>query len=216
MGKSLILRRIIGISGCACLSVASFGIWKITSISTDSINVERDTSKTLYVVEDYYPLVVGNYWIYSVEDPAEARFREVRRQIVSHERRDQQDVYFFEDGSLAYRQDGKVYEIDPEGQVNVVFASQSSIGDSYSYRSKGFHIEKRVSAVDTIITAGDRKYEKCLQIITSFRKSSASQNYSYASYFAPGIGLVGRQQLDNDLSETGTIELLKEFGSESM
>ena len=75
MGKSLILRRIIGISGCACLSVASFGIWKITSTTTDSINIERDASKTLYVVEDYYPLVVGNYWIYSVEDPAEDRFR---------------------------------------------------------------------------------------------------------------------------------------------
>ena len=216
MEKSLILRRIIGIVGCVCLIVASFGIWQLKSKSTKGVNIDRGLVKTPNVVEDYYPLGVGNYWIYSIEDPADDRFLEVRRQIVRHERRDQQDIYFFEDGSLAYRQDGKVYEIGPEGQVDVVFASRSGIGDYYAYKSQGYHIEKRVSAVDTLIKAGDRNFNNCLQVITSFRRSSTSKVYAYASYYAPGIGLVGRQQLPNELSDIGTVELLKDFGPRSM
>ena len=216
MEKSLILRRVIGIVGCVCLIVASFGIWQLISKSTKGVDIDRGLYKTPSVVEDYYPLGVGNYWIYSIEDPADDRSLEVRRQIVRHERRDQQDIYFFKDGSLAYRQDGKVYEIDPEGQVDVVFSSRSGIGDSYVYKSQGFYIEKRVTAVDTLFFAGGRNYKRCLEVVTSFRSSSSSGVDTYASYYAPGIGLVGSQPMLNESSRSGTVKLLKDFSLRSM
>ena len=216
--KPNLIRRMFGIVGVVCLSISIYGIWQGNAKKTNSFSETSDANNIPDVVlsKDYYPLGVGKYWIYSVENPIEDGRLEVERQIVRHERRDERDVYFFEDGSLAYRQDGKVYEINPEGQVDVVFASMSGIGDSYAYKSQGLHIEKRVSAVDTLINAGDRNYSNCLQVITSFRRSSTSRVYAYASYYAPGIGLVGRQQLPNELSDIGTVELLKDFGSRSM
>mgnify|MGYP000066544736 CR=1 FL=1 len=212
------VRRVFGIVGVTCLSISTYGIWQSNMKTNDVLGQTSNGDNTSDIVfsKDYYPLDVGKYWIYSVGNPIEDGRIEVERRIVRHERRDERDVYFFEDGSLAYRQGGKVYEINPEGQVDVVFAGMSVLGDSYVYKSQGFRIEKRVSAVDTLINAGHRNYNNCLQVITSFRRSSTSKVYAYASYYAPGIGLVGRQQLPNELSDFGTVELLKDFGSRSM
>lgn len=217
MNKNILVKRIIGIVGFLSLSVSFFGMWQLTNNSIDTLDGAKDFSEIPpMVAEDYYPLSVGNYWIYVVEDSIEGSFLEVRRHIVRHERRDHRDVYHFEDGSLAYRQDGKVYEIDPEGQVDVVFSSRSGIGESYVYKSQGFHIEKRVTAVDTLFFAGGRNYKRCLEVVTSFRSSSSSGVDTYASYYAPGIGLVGSQPMLNESSRSGTVKLLKDFSLRSM
>ena len=217
MNKNIIVRRTIGIVGFLSLSIALFGMWQLMNKSVDTIDNAKDFSEIPAVgVENYYPLSVGNSWIYLVEDSIGGNFHEVRRHIVRHERRDHRDVYHFEDGSLAYRQDGKVYEINPEGQLDVVFSSRSGIGDSYVYKSQGFHIEKRVSAVDTLIFAGDRNYKRCLEVITSFRRSSGSGVDAYASYYAPGIGLVGSRPMLKESSSSGTVKFLKDFSLQSM
>ena len=80
MNKNILVKRIIGIVGFLSLSVSFFGMWQLTNNSIDTIDGAKDFSEIPpMVAEDYYPLSVGNYWIYVVEDSIEGSFLEVRR-----------------------------------------------------------------------------------------------------------------------------------------
>lgn len=222
---------VLGFAGVLCLLVAGVGLWfslgreraLATVVETARPLVEQVVEKPNTVVGhvaaadgevavDYYPLEVGRYWVYQRRDPVSGAVTEVERRIVRRESRGERDLYFFDDGTVAYGEEGKVFEMGPEGGVNVVLASSGLV--SYAYKSQGFHIEKEIGSRDTVLMAGGRRYERCMQIITRFRREEDAQVLSYASYYSPGIGLVGREMWPANGSQPA--EILRDFGPRTM
>lgn len=225
----------LGFSGIICLLVAGAGLWfslggerdlaalpETASPLVDEPAPQPDiaagyaaaeaTAADAQVAVDYYPLEVGRYWVYQRQDPASGAVTEVERRIVRRESRGERDLYFFDDGTVAYSEEGKVFEMGPEGGVNVVLASSTLA--SYAYKSQGFYIEKEVGSRDTVLMASGRRYERCMQIITRFRREEDAQVLSYASYYSPGIGLVGREMWPARGSQPA--EMLRDFGPRTM
>ena len=213
----------MGILGCVCLLLAGTGfLYKhgaqqpLTSSTTEftaHTTTEIKRTKTKKGVHEYYPLEVGRYWIYQRLDPLSGTTTELERRIVRRQNREGRDIYFFDDGTVAYREDEKVFEMGPEGGVNVVLADVNQVA-SYAYRSQGLHIEKQVGVRDTVIKKGSLRYKDCMQIVTHFRKDQGAQVMSYASYYSPGIGLVGREMWPPDGDEP--TEILLAFGTRKL
>jgi hypothetical protein len=144
-------------------------------------------------VLSYYPLEVGRYWIYVSRDSVRGVLTEVERRIVRREAGPDHDVYYFADGGLAFRRDGMVCEIGPEGGLNVVPVDTTIAATlPYPYASRGLHIEKSVGVGDTTLVVEGKAYPACVQVITRFRRLEDDQAAAYASYYARGIGLVAR------------------------
>ena len=196
--------RLMGALGCMCLLLAGAGLWlkhgaqpaptELVAESVLSTSAETKREETESVAADeYYPLEVGRYWIYQRLDPLSGTTTELERRIVRRESRQGRDIYFFDDGTVAYREDEKVFEMGPEGGVNVVLIDGHQPA-SYAYRSQGLHIEKQIGSRDTVLETGSLRYKDCIQIVTHFRKEEGAQVRSYASYYSPGIGLrIGRE-----------------------
>ena len=139
----------------------------------------------------YYPLEVGRYWVYQRADPNSGAPVKIERRIERREERAGQDLYFFSDGGIVYRQEGKVFEI-AEGGVNVIPVEEPT-AVPYVYESKGLQIEKSVGALDTTVVVEGRRYQGCREIITKLRSPAGRAEMSYSSYYAKGIGLVGQE-----------------------
>jgi hypothetical protein len=228
----------LGLIGLICLLVSGVGLWHSLDSSRDLATVIKNAAPVVSdsevkdvdvgvegvtpdeemagfderVGDDYYPLEVGRYWVYRRQDPVSGAVTEVERRIVRRESRADRDLYFFDDGTVAYSEEGKVFEMGPEGGVNVVLASSGQ--SSYEYRSEGFHIEKVIGARDTVLMSNGRRYERCMQIITRFRREEDEQVLSYASYYSPGIGLIGREMWPASGSQPA--EVLRDFGPQNM
>lgn len=142
----------------------------------------------------YYPLEVGRYWVYDYKDP-EAGPARIERLVVRRELKGDRELYHFSDGGIAYFEDGRVFEISADGGVNVIPVTTQADQPPYVYRSQGMQIIKRVGAVDTVMVAAGRRYERCLEVITEFRalEGGPDRSASYSSFYARGIGLVGRE-----------------------
>ena len=209
----------MGILGCICLMLAGAGLWYKreeqrslaypTAEFAGQTATEVEQTRTEEGMHDYYPLEVGRYWIYQRLDPLSGTTTELERRIVRKESREGRDIYFFDDGTVAYREDEKVFEMGPEGGVNVVLADGSQAAP-YVYRSQGLHIEKQIGNRDTVLETGSSRYKDCIQIVTHFRKAQGAQVMSYASYYSPGIGLVGREMWPS--SGDAPTEILLAFG----
>ena len=155
----------------------------------------------------YYPLEVGRYWVYRYED-AERGAISSRRYIERREYRNGRELFFFDDGTVAYEKAGLVYEMGDDGGVNVIPVG-SETEEPYIYRSQGMQIEKRIGAIDTIVEVGGRSYENCLEVVTRFRAIEHTDRFlaSYSSFYSRGIGLVGRQRLRQDGEATLSVTL---------
>ena len=211
--------HLMGILGCLCLVLAGAGLLykrgeqrtltrpKAEFAARTAIEVER--KRTEEGANEYYPLEVGRYWIYQRLDPLSGTTTELERRIVRRESREGRGIYFFDDGTVAYREGEKVFEMGPEGGVNVVLADGNQAAP-YVYRSQGLHIEKQIGSRDTVLETGSLRYKDCIQIVTHFRKEQGSQVMSYASYYSPGIGLVGREMWPP--SGDAPTEILLAFG----
>lgn len=142
-------------------------------------------------LDSHYPLEVGRFWVYASEDVERGTRTEVERRIVRRESKADQELFYFSDGTVAFRQDDKVFEMGPEGGVNVIPWN----ADPYVYRSEGLLIEKQVGNKDTVMILGQQRYPHCIQVITRFRPADQPEQAmrAYASYYARGIGLVGRE-----------------------
>ena len=194
--------HLMGILGCICLVLAGAGLWyksgEQRSLTRPTVEfagltaTEVEQTRTEEGEHEYYPLEVGRYWIYQRLDPLSGTTTELERRIVRRESREGRDVYFFDDETVAYREGEKVFEMGPEGGVNVVLADGNQ-ATPYVYRSQGLHIKKQISNRDTVLEIGSLRYKDCIQIVTHFRKEQGAQVMSYASYYSPGIGLVGRE-----------------------
>jgi hypothetical protein len=98
--------------------------------------------------------------------------------------------------------------------LNVVPLSSLTLDRPFIYRSQGLHIEKRIGAVDTVLAVNGRRYEECVEVITAFRPvaSGTEKIFIYASYYARGIGLVGRA--DPDATGEGVLSVvLEDYGT---
>ena len=150
-----------------------------------------NTSSADKAVDTYYPLEVGRYWVYVSEDAERGTRTEVERRIVRRESRADQELFYFSDGTVAFREDDKIFEMGPEGGVNVIPTG----AEPYVYRSEGLHIEKQIGNPDTVMILGQQCYSHCVQVVTRFRPVDLPEQEmrAYASYYARGIGLVGRE-----------------------
>ena len=220
----------IGLAGVTCLAIAAVGLvhsagWLGTSGMEESrprpepgarkVQPATPAENGSAVERSYYPLEVGRYWVYVRLDPASQTSTEVERRIVRRESRPGQDLYYFSDGVMAYRQDGRIFEIGPEGGFDVIPVEARAQERPYVYSSQNLHIEKVVGAPDTLVVLNGQSFPDCLQIITRFRREDRSETMAYASYYARGIGLVRRElwprEAEDDPSET-----LKDYGPRSL
>lgn len=216
--------RAFGILGSACLVAAGVALWQRAQAGEAHSAVDQTVQSTVLAAsaaariddaeQTFYPLEVGRYWIYRRHDPSHGTTTEVERRIVRRESRAERDVYFFDDGTVAYREDGKVFEMGPEGGVNVVVVDAAQTSAPYAYRSQGLYIEKEVGVRDTLLTVDGLRYERCVQVLTHFRRVQESQVMSYASYYSPGVGLVGRETWPR--SEKQPMEVLLAFGPRNL
>jgi len=101
----------------------------------------------------------------------------------------------------------------PEGGVNVIPLH----ADPYVYRSRGLHIEKEVGNKDTVVILGQQRFAHCLQVITRFRPVDQPEQdlRAYASYYARGIGLVGREMWPPVPGGTPS-QTLRDYGSRKL
>lgn len=139
----------------------------------------------------YYPLEVGRYWVYEHADPQSGAQVKIERRIERREQRAGKELFFFTDGSLAYLQEGRAFEIGAQGGVNVIPLEHST--EPYVYQSEGLQIEKRVGASDTTVVVQGRAYAGCLEVVTHLRSPERRAEMSYSSYYARGVGLVGQE-----------------------
>ena len=104
-------------------------------------------------------------------------------------------MFFFDDGTVAYADDGKVFEMGAEGGVNVIPVDADSTPTPYVYTSEDMLIRKEVGARDTSVVLGGQRFTGCLEIITKFESAGTDRRraISYSSFYAPHIGLVGRE-----------------------
>lgn len=156
----------------------------------------------------HYPLEVGRYWVYRYEDPGSGAVAEVERSVVGRELRDERDLYHFADGTVVYVEEDKVYELGADGGVNVIPLDPGNAAP-YVYRSQGMQIAKRIGAVDTVLVAGGHQYEDCMEVITEFRalEDGAKPAISYSSFYARGVGLVGRERWPRGSGANLSVEL---------
>ncbi len=161
----------------------------------------------------HYPMEVGRYWVYRYHERESDVVTQVERRIVRHQGRENaSDLFFFADGTIAYVEDGKIYEMGSNGGVNII-PVETEPTDPVRYRSQGLQIEKWVAGSDTAVVIDGHRFERCLEVVTRFRPDeSGGMTVSYSSFYAPGIGLVGRQQWPTDASGSLAVTL-SEYGT---
>jgi hypothetical protein len=210
-GKPGPLVYLVGLIGLVCLAISAMGLLGKTAPLAHKEAALAGPSGS------YYPLEVGRYWVYVRQDPRSGLLTEVERRIVRREQRPDQELFFFADGMVAFRQDGKIFEMGPEGGVNVVPLDSVPLSQPYAYRSQGLHIEKQVVARDTVLVRDGHRYENCVQVITRFHRQheAGDSALSYASYYARGIGLVGREIWPPGSAQT-PVEVLREYGPRNL
>lgn len=161
----------------------------------------------------YYPLEVGRYWVYEGADPKSGTQVKIERRIERREERSGQEIFFFSDGSLAYQEQGKVFEFGAEGGVNVIPMEYSPA--PYVYQNQGLRIEKQVGAADTTVVVGGRSYARCLEVITHLHYPDRPGQFSYSSYYAKGVGLVGQERWPRQEQAVLSMEL-QDYGVQAL
>jgi hypothetical protein len=153
----------------------------------------------------HYPLQVGRYWVYRYQEPGSDVVTEIERVIVRRENgAEGRDVYVFDDGSVVYFEKGRIFEMGSDGGVNIIPVDTAGSPPPVVYRSQGLQIEKWVGAVDTSLVVAGHRFEDCLEVVTRFRAlEGRASTVSYSSFYAPGVGMVGRQTWPRD--EAGTL-----------
>jgi len=88
-------------------------------------------------------------------------------------------------------------------------------GEPYVYRSQGLYIEKEIGSRDTAVVLDGREFSGCMQVITRFRREDRPETLSYASYYARGVGMVGREAWPRGAGD-GTTVVLKDYGARGL
>ena len=168
---------------------------------------ERQSEQSPKPDPSFYPLEVGRYWVYRFQEGNDDVNAEIVRTIERREQREGRELYYFDDGTVVYKEGGRIFEMGTQG-VNVVPMEPETL-QPYIYTSQGMVIEKHIGATDTAVVASDRRFDGCLEVITRFRSAESGPKtaMSYSSYYAPGIGLVGRERWASAGAEGFSLEL---------
>lgn len=160
----------------------------------------------------HYPLELGRYWVYNSSQGA---VKAVERAISRVEEQGGRRVYVFADSSVAYREGDMVFEVEGSGGLNVVPLGMRP-NQPYVYRSQGLHIEKWIASPDTLVIVDGHPFAACVEVVTRFHsiQEDDQEMRVYSSYYAPGIGLVGREQWPRP-SPYGPGITLKDYGVRS-
>ena len=238
-GRLPLAMHLVGLSSAACIVWAVWSLLQIygvfglpdvrepaklakstkpTASSKPSTAVAESATpqSTQATPASHYPLEVGRYWVYRSEDQIHGVITEVERRIERKEWREEREVFVFSDGSLAYRQDGKIFEVGGSG-VNVVLLEAETSGQPYVYRSQGLHIEKYIGAADTVLVVDGRRYEACIEVVTRFRPLDQNESALrvYSSYYARGVGLVGHEKWPRRLRSAPSM-VLQTYGVQTL
>ena len=171
---------------------------------------------------DHYPLHVGRFWVYRYQEPGSDVITVIERVIVRRESRaDSKELFIFDAGGVVYYENGKVFEMSSGCGVNIIPVDTAGTLPPILYRSQGMQIEKWFGAVDTSLVVAGHRFDDCLEVVTRFRALESGtqrgdnprrsepqdldpQGYgSYSSFYASGVGMVGRQSWPRD--EQGTL-----------
>lgn len=164
-----------------------------------------------------YPLQVGRYWVYRHQEPGSDLVTQEERTIVRRQPRTEGvDLYFYDDGSVVYYENGRIFEMGSNGGVNIIPLEMRGQAEPVVYRSQGMQIEKWLGAADTTLVIGGRRFDGCLEVVTRFHAlEGEGTRVSYSSFYAPGIGMVGRQTWPRD--ERGSLAVtLADHGTRSL
>ncbi|MEE2659347.1 MAG: hypothetical protein VX733_12635 [Candidatus Latescibacterota bacterium] len=167
----------------------------------------------------HYPLEVGRYWVYRYEEPGSDVIKEVERVIVRRQARmSGKQLFFFGDGDLAYFEDGKVFEMGKDGGVNIIPLDVQETTEPVVYRSQGLRIKKWLGAVDTSLVVGEHIYEGCLEVVSRFHSvmGRSQSAVSYSSFYAPGVGLIGREKWPRAQGASGLSVALRDHGTRNL
>ena len=226
--------RVAGLSGALLVAVSLAGLvaTQLTDVSPATAAMSppavTETSATVpeapsevipavapEVVEDrpladHYPLQVGRFWVYRYQEPGSDVVTEIERVIVRRESRDDgKELFIFDDDGVVYLEEGKVYEMGSSGGVNIIPVETAGGSPPVVYRSQGMQIEKWVGAADTSLVVAGQRFDDCLEVVTRFRAledTGLKGPVSYSSFYAPGIGMVGRQTWPRD--EQGSLAVI--------
>ena len=194
----------IGGAGLVCLVFGVFGL------VTQGGDLGRQNAAPGPLA--YYPLEVGRYWVYQSHNQEAAA---TKRRIVGRQDRSAAELYFFDDGTIAQLEGEKVYEMGPDGGVNVIPLAVSD--KPYTYTTQGLRIEKWVGSIGTQIEVNGRNYGDCLEVVTRFRRRDdlGGRGAAFASYYARGIGMVGRGPWPRRADEPLSVSL-RDYGIEQL
>lgn len=195
----------------------------MVAATPDTVQATVDTVQAARISgpHDHYPLQVGRFWVYRYQEPDSDVVTEVERVIVRREpRADGKELFIFDDGGVVYYEDGKVFEMGSSGGVNIIPVDTAGTPPPVVYRSQGMQIEKWFGAVDTSLVVAGHRFDDCLEVVTRFRAvesgtrqdatsqgSNPQGSVSYSSFYAPGIGMIGRQSWPRDEQGTLTVTL---------
>lgn len=236
-----VMARVAGLSGALLLAVSAAGLVSTQIKASATVPVptragvpeqvsepeeesapEKVSAPVALAPQPHYPLQVGRYWLYRYQEVGSDVRAEIERVIVrSDVRADGKELFIFDDGGVVYSEDGKVYEMSASGGLNIIPMEASGTSRPVVYRSQGMQIEKSIAAVDTALVIEGTPFKGCLEVVTRFRAidgevTGAANGYvSYSTFYAPGIGMVGRQSWPRDgqgslavtLAEHGTRQL---------
>lgn len=148
--------------------------------------------RTSHPTQPYYPLEVGRYWHYLMENGTQNR-----REIVGQATRNDTVIFSFTDGSIAYSDQGNVVEITPKGSMSIIPLGSLERGNAIVYYTQGLRVERMVGAIDTSVVIGQQSFDHCLEIITTYRpiKGQPQSALSYSSYYVRGVGLIGTGEM---------------------
>ncbi|MEW6750182.1 MAG: hypothetical protein AB1505_04310 [Candidatus Latescibacterota bacterium] len=215
--RGRVLARALGLGGVLCMAVSLAGLVLRPAgpPPQQRFFAASPAPQKAGAGASYYPLEVGRYWRYVGAQPGDTEASEVERRIVRCEQRPDGEVYHFADGALAFQREGRTYEVGAEGGVNVVPLGTGLEERPYIYTSRGFRVEQEIGARDTLLVLESRPYPGCVQVITHFQQPGEPESRSYASYYARGIGLVGREPWPPE--GTGQLVVrLREHGRQSL
>ena len=193
----------------------------MVAVTPDTIQATVDTVQAARISGpyDHYPLQVGRFWVYRYQEPDSDVVTEVERVIVRREpRADGKELFIFDDDGVVYYEDGKVFEMGKDGGVNIIPLDVQETTEPVVYRSQGLRIKKWLGAVDTSLVVGEHIYKGCLEVVSRFHSvmGRSQSAVSYSSFYAPGVGLIGREKWPRAQGASGLSVALRDHGTRNL
>ncbi len=150
-----------------------------------SVSCEKDEKEPELTGDDYFPLHVGNYWIYE---------RQGKIEISGKKTFDDKEYFQMAKGeySTYYRKtsSGNVYKRNEKGAEGLIYALAAKKGDSWVYKSNDLEYKVVLSAKDETVKHDGCTFKNCYRF--DFDDPRAVDE-EHSIWLAPKIGIVMRR-----------------------